>query len=62
MSVNESQLKQSVQQAIKNVLIDSKYNDEAISFGQAIVTHYYLQQMQAAAASGNQDGMPITSQ
>ena len=33
MSVNESQLKQSVQQAIKNVLIDSKYNDEAISFG-----------------------------
>jgi hypothetical protein len=45
MSVNEAQLKASVQQAIKNVLIDSKYNDEPITFGQAIVTHYFLQHM-----------------
>ena len=45
MSVNEQQLKQSVQQAIKGVLIDSKYHDEPITFGQAIVTHYFLQQL-----------------
>ncbi len=46
MSVNEAQLKASVQNAIKHVLIDSKYNDEPITFGQAVVTHYFLQHMQ----------------
>lgn len=45
MSVNEQHLKQSVQQAIKGVLIDSKYHDEPITFGQAVVTHYFLQQL-----------------
>jgi translation elongation factor EF-1beta len=43
MSVNEAQVKQSVQNAIKTVLIDSKYHDEPITFGQAIVTHHFLQ-------------------
>lgn len=35
-------LKNSVSHAIKNALIDTKYNDERITFGQALVTHYYL--------------------
>ena len=53
MSVSETQqLKQSVQKAIKNVLIDSKYQDEAITFGQAVVTHYFLDQMQKTTGHG----------
>jgi len=35
-------LKKSVSQAIKQVLVDSKYNDEPITFGQAVVTHHFL--------------------
>lgn len=31
--ITENQLKQSISQAIKQVLVDSKYTDEPISFG-----------------------------
>lgn len=33
MSVTEDQLKQSVSQAIKQVLVNTKYTDEPITFG-----------------------------
>ena len=42
MSVNEADLKLSVQHAVKQALIDTKYNDEPVTFGQALVTHYFL--------------------
>ena len=44
MSVNEADLKLSVQNAVKQALIDTKYNDEPVTFGQALVTHYFLNQ------------------
>eukprot|EP00347_Sterkiella_histriomuscorum_P002000 403369862 len=43
--ITEEQLKRSVSQAIKQVLVDSKYTDEPISFGQAVVTHHFLTQL-----------------
>ena len=43
--MNEKQLKATVQQSVKKNVIDSMYNDEQISFGQAIVTHHYYQMM-----------------
>ena len=45
MSVSEVALKQSVQNAVKHALIDTKYHDEPVTFGQAIVTHYILNQL-----------------
>lgn len=64
MSVsNEAQVKQSVQNAIKTVLIDSKYHDEPITFGQAIVTHHFLQQMMQGNKSHTQSqeqSYPVT--
>lgn len=39
---NEQDLKETVQNAIKRNVIDSKYNDESISFGQAVVTHHFF--------------------
>jgi hypothetical protein len=30
---------------VKQALIDTKYNDEPVTFGQAIVTHYFLNQL-----------------
>lgn len=42
MSVMENLMKQSISQTIKKVLIDSKYTDEPISFGQAVVTHHFI--------------------
>ncbi len=41
--ITETQLKQSIQQAVKNAMIHSKYPDEPISFAQAVVTHHFLQ-------------------
>lgn len=38
----QEQLRNQVSQAVKQALIDTKYADEAISFGQAIVTHHFL--------------------
>jgi hypothetical protein len=38
----QEQLRNQVSQAVKQALIDTKYGDEAISFGQAIVTHHFL--------------------
>ena len=40
--MNEHDLKTSVQDAIKKTMIDSKYKDESITFGQAVVTHHYF--------------------
>jgi hypothetical protein len=45
MSVTEPQLRQSVSQGIKQVMVNSKYTDEQLSFGQAVVTHHFLAQM-----------------
>jgi hypothetical protein len=45
MSVSEVGLKQTVQHAVKQALIDTKYHDEPVTFGQAIVTHYFLNQL-----------------
>ena len=45
MSVSEVGLKQTVQNAVKQALIDTKYHDEPVTFGQAIVTHYFLNQL-----------------
>ena len=42
MSVTESQIKQSISQSIKQQMIDNKYPDEPISFGQAVVTQFFL--------------------
>jgi len=44
MSVSEAVAKRSVQNVIRNALIDTKYYDEEVTFGQAIVTHYFLNQ------------------
>ena len=41
--ISEAQIKESISKNIKKALIDTKYPDEPISFGQAIVTHYVLQ-------------------
>lgn len=38
----QEQLRTQVSQAVKQALIDTKYADEAISFGQAVVTHHFL--------------------
>ena len=40
--LNEQQLKDTVCTRIKDKLIDTKFNDESISMGQAIVTHHYF--------------------
>ena len=45
MSVIEEGLRQNVQKSVKRALIESKYNDEPITFGQALVTYHYLQEM-----------------
>ena len=42
LNLNENELKTTVKNAIKKTMIDSKYNDEAITFGQAIVTHHFF--------------------
>ena len=39
----EAELQQTIQKVIKQNCIDSKYQDEAISFGQAIVAHHFFQ-------------------
>jgi len=33
ININEGDLKETVQDAIKKTMIDTKYNDESISFG-----------------------------
>ena len=38
MSVIETHIKNSIEQALKNALIGTKYTDEPISMGQAVVT------------------------
>ena len=40
--VDQQHLMQSVSMAIKDALIDSKFTNEPISFGQAVVTHHFL--------------------
>jgi hypothetical protein len=42
------QLRVTVSQNVKKAIIDTKYTDEAISFGQAVVTHHFLDQAQNA--------------
>lgn len=42
--LNDNELKETVQNTIKKQMIDTKYNDESISFGQAVVTHHYFLQ------------------
>jgi hypothetical protein len=44
MSVTEQQLKNTVSHVIKDALVETKYLDEPISFGQAVVTHHFLTQ------------------
>ena len=46
MSVMENLIKQNISQTIKKAMIDSKYTDEPISFGQAVVTHHFVSQLQ----------------
>jgi len=41
-TIDQQQLMQSVSLAIKDALIDSKFTNEPISFGQAVVTHHIL--------------------
>lgn len=40
----EAQLRTNVQKSVKKALIESKFNEEPISFGQALVTYHFLQQ------------------
>jgi len=40
----EAGLRSNVQQSVKEALIESKYNDEPISYGQALVTYHYVEQ------------------
>lgn len=42
--LNHNEIKNAVQKSIKNNVIDSKYVDESITFGQALVTHHFYQQ------------------
>ena len=42
MNQDES-IRDTVAATIKKNMIDSKYNDEEISYGQAIVTHHFFQ-------------------
>lgn len=37
-----SQMKINVQDTIKRCIIDTKYTDEPITFGQAVVTYHYF--------------------
>ena len=50
--MNEADLKESVQNAIKKQCIDSKYKDESITFGQAVVTHHYFQHLASKQQQG----------
>ena len=52
ININEGDLKDTVQDAIKKTMIDTKYNDESISFGQAVVTHHYFQMQQQLMRNG----------
>lgn len=45
MSVTADTVKQAVSKAIKGMMVDSKYYDEPVTLGQAVVTHYYLGQI-----------------
>lgn len=38
----QEHLRQRVQNAVKQAMIDTKYTNEGISFGQAVVTHHFL--------------------
>lgn len=40
--LNDHEIKETVTHAIKKNMIDSKYKDESITFGQAIVTHHFF--------------------
>ena len=35
-------VQKSISQMISNAMVDTKYYNEPISFGQAVVTHHYL--------------------
>jgi hypothetical protein len=41
-NLNESEIKETVKKQVKGRIIDSKYHDESITFGQAIVTHHFF--------------------
>ncbi len=42
-------------QAVKQAMIDTKYTDEVVSFGQAVVTHHFMDNsLQGAAAAQGQ--------
>lgn len=56
ININEGDLKETVQNAIKKTMIDTKYNDESISFGQAVVTHHYFQMQQQMMRHQNPNG------
>jgi hypothetical protein len=38
----QEQLRNKVQTAVKQAMIDTKFQNEGITFGQAVVTHHYL--------------------
>lgn len=38
----EKELKQAVQRNVKTGMIESKYENEPITFGQALVTYHYI--------------------
>jgi len=44
LNLSDQEMKETVKNTIKKNMIDSKYNDESITFGQAIVTHHFFQQ------------------
>jgi len=46
---SNEKLRQQVQGAVKQAMIDTKYSNEGISFGQAVVTHHYLNSAVSAA-------------
>lgn len=39
----EKNLRQSVQETVRNNLIESKFPQEPVTYGQALVTYHYLQ-------------------
>lgn len=57
----QDQLKTQVQTAVKRAMIDTKYQNEPISFGQAVVTHHFLNEIQVRGPRPNSPEKEVLS-
>ena len=57
MNLNESDLKHLVQEKVRSKELDTKYNNEDVSVGQAVVTHHFYEMMK----QGKLPQMPVSA-